>query len=44
MSELPEQVREWIGQRRYEQAGEFEVERGYIFTSCASVENGNPLF
>ncbi len=44
MSELPEQVREWIGQRRYEQVGEFEVERGYIFTSCASVENGNPLF
>ena len=23
---------------------EFDVERGYIWTSCASVENGNPLF
>ncbi len=44
MSELPAEVRAWIGQKRYEQEGEFEVERGYVFTSCASVENGNPLF
>ncbi len=44
MSELPEVVRGWLGQRRYEQEGEFEVERGYVFTTCASVENGNPLF
>ena len=29
---------------RYEQEGEFDVERGYVFTTCASVENGNPLF
>jgi acyl dehydratase len=42
--ELPAQVRSWIGQRRYEQEGEFDVERGYALTSCASVENGNPLF
>ena len=34
----------WIGEKRYEQEGEFDVERGYVFTSCASVENGNPLF
>lgn len=44
MSELPEEVRSWIGQRRYEEEGEFDVERGYVFTSCASVENANPLF
>ena len=44
MSELPEEVRTWIGQKRYEQEGEFDVERGYVFTSCASVENGNPLY
>lgn len=44
MSELPSDVQGWIGQRRYEQVGEFAVERGYVFTSCASVENGNPLF
>ena len=44
MSDLPEEVRSWIGQKRYVQEGEFDVERGYVFTTCASVENGNPLF
>jgi acyl dehydratase len=44
MSELPAEVESWIGTRRYEEDGEFEVERGYVLTSCASVENGNPLF
>jgi len=44
MAELPEAVRDWIGQRRYAQQGEFDVERGYVFTSCASVQNGSPLF
>ncbi|MDX1649674.1 MAG: MaoC family dehydratase N-terminal domain-containing protein [Myxococcota bacterium] len=44
MSELPAEVKGWIGERRYEQVGEFDVERGYVYTSCASVENGNPLF
>jgi acyl dehydratase len=33
-----------IGQLQYEEAGDFPVERGYIWTTCASVENGNPLF
>lgn len=44
MSELPAEVESWIGQRRYEESGEFDVEKGYIFTSCSSVRNGNPLF
>ncbi len=44
MSDLPEEIQSWIGKNRYEQVGEFDVERGYIFTTCASVENGNPLF
>ena len=44
IQEIPAEVRSWIGQRRYEQEGEFDVERGYVLTSCASVENGNPLF
>ena len=44
MSELPAEVLAWIGEARYEEEGEFDVERGYIFTSCASVENRNPLF
>ncbi len=33
-----------IGVPLYEEDGEFPVEQGYIWTSCASVENGNPLF
>src|SRR5207302_1010471 len=33
-----------IGERQYEVTSEFPVERGYIWTTCASVENGNPLF
>jgi acyl dehydratase len=44
MPELPEDVKGWIGQKKYEQWGEFDVERGYVFTTCASVQNGNPLF
>lgn len=42
--DLPQEVQSWIGQPRYEEAGEFDVERGYMLTSLASVENGNPLF
>ena len=42
--ELPSEVAGWIGQPRYEEAGEFDIERGYALTSLASVENGNPLF
>lgn len=41
---LPDEVQSWIGQVRYEEATEFPVERGYVYTTCASVENGNPLF
>ena len=44
MSDLPQEVQSWIGKKLYPEVGEFDVERGYIFTSCASVENGNPLF
>ena len=44
MSHLPVEVQGWIGQKRYELVGEFDVERGYIFTSCSSVQNGNPIF
>ena len=41
---LPAEVEQLIGRVQYEETGEFPVERGYIWTSCASVENGNPLF
>ena len=44
MSDLPPDVEKLIGEVQYEEAGEFPVERGYIYTTCSSVENGNPLF
>jgi acyl dehydratase len=44
LREIPEEVRGWIGRTLVEDAGEFPIEQGYIFSSCASVENGNPLF
>jgi len=44
MSEIPDEVQGWIGEKRYAIDSEFDVERGYIFSSCASVENGNPLY
>src|SRR5215468_6276782 len=43
-SDLPAEVLSWIGQKRYETVGEFDVERGYIWTTCSSVQNGNPIF
>jgi uncharacterized protein len=35
---------EMVGVEQYPEKSEFPVERGYIWTSCASVENGNPLY
>jgi uncharacterized protein len=37
-------VRSLVGVEQYPEAGEFPVERGYIWTTCSSVENANPLF
>ena len=37
-------MRDLIGQEQYHEVGEFPVERSYVWTSCASVENGNPLY
>ena len=43
-TDLPPEVEKLIDEVQYEEAGEFPVERGYIYTTCSSVENGNPLF
>ncbi|MEY2452740.1 MAG: uncharacterized protein QOD92_2314 [Acidimicrobiaceae bacterium] len=43
-STVPDEVMKLIDEVQYEEAGEFPVERGYIWTTCSSVENGNPLF
>ena len=41
---LPADVADLLGRVQYEETGVFPVERGYIWTAVASVENGNPLF
>ena len=41
---IPDEVTDLIGVPQYEEEGGFPVEHGYIWTTCASVENGNPLF
>jgi acyl dehydratase len=41
---LPADVEQLIGVVQYEEVGEFPVEQGYIWTTCSSVENGNPLY
>jgi acyl dehydratase len=42
--DLPAGIAALIDQPQYDEVGDFAVERGYIWTACASVENGNPLF
>jgi acyl dehydratase len=44
LSDIPAEIAALIDEPQYNEVGEFPVERGYIWTSCASVENGNPLF
>jgi acyl dehydratase len=41
---LPEDVAKQIDRVQYEASAGFPVELGYIWSTCASVENGNPLF
>ena len=44
LPEVPAEVQDWVGKERYQEEGEFPVERGYIWTAAASVEMGNPLY
>ena len=39
-----EKARALVGVRQYEESAGFPAERGYAWTSLASVQNGNPLF
>jgi hypothetical protein len=34
----------WLDKDRHKVIGEFQVERGYFWTFCAAVENGNPIY
>jgi acyl dehydratase len=44
MDDLPQHIQDMVGKELYPEEGEFPVENGYIYTTCSSVENGNPLF
>jgi acyl dehydratase len=41
---VPSEIADLIGVPQYEGDAGFDVEMGYVWTSLASVENGNPLF
>jgi acyl dehydratase len=43
-ADLPPAVAAVIGVEQYETDAGFDAEMGYVWTSLASVENGNPLF
>lgn len=42
--DLPDAVASVVGVEQYETDAGFDAEMGYVWTSLASVENGNPLF
>jgi acyl dehydratase len=42
--EIPAEVQALIGVSLYEEQTEFDIEMGYVYNTCAAVENGNPLF
>ena len=41
---LPDAVRKMIDTPIYEERTEFPIEIGYVYNTCAAVENGNPLY
>jgi acyl dehydratase len=44
VADIPQHVKDLIGQVQYEQTSDFPAEQGYVWTTCASVFNGNPLY
>jgi acyl dehydratase len=42
--DVPQDLTDLYGKDQYPEISEIPVEHGYIWTSCASVENGNPIF
>ncbi len=44
LAAIPTFVLDKVGQVQYEEDGGFPVEHGYIWNTCATTENGNPLF
>lgn len=42
--DLPQKVRDLIGKKQYQESTEFPIEMGYVYNTCAAVQNGNPLY
>lgn len=42
--ELPAAVTALIDQVQYKEQSTFPIEMGYVYNTCAAVQNGNPLF
>lgn len=42
--DLPAAVRDLIGKPHYVEQTEFPIEIGYVYSMCAAVQDGNPLY
>lgn len=42
--EIPPEVHALIGVEQYAEESSFAIEMGYVYNTCAAVQNGNPLF
>ena len=42
--EIPAIVQALIGVVQYPEESSFAIEMGYVYNTCAAVQNGNPLF
>lgn len=42
--EIPPEVQALIGTEQYREKTTFDIEMGYVYNTCAAVQNGNPLF
>lgn len=43
-TDLPADVQAMLGKPLYVEQTEFPIEMGYVYNTCAAVQNGNPLF
>lgn len=43
-TDLPATVQQMIGAPQYEEETEFPIEIGYVYNTCAAVQNANPIF
>lgn len=43
-TDLPASVQQMIGAAMYEEETEFPIEIGYVYNTCAAVQNANPIF